>query len=131
MSYNMSCSFTWRGVAHVKEESISSETCKKEEGESSGQWVTSICHSSLGCNPRGLILCAMGRRCRGLQVEQLLMISLACRYGIFQIWCNEPALLCNRACCSSGVAKETSLSAYLLSWAIGPGRQECVRIWVI
>ena len=27
------------------------QTCKKEDGESSGQWVTSICHSSLGCTP--------------------------------------------------------------------------------
>ena len=59
------------------------------------------------------------------------MISLACQYGIFQIWCNEPALLCNRTCYSSGVAKETSLSACSLPWAIGPGRQECARIWVI
>ena len=117
-------------MAHVKEEFVSSETYKKEEGESSGQWVTSICHSLLGCNPQGLISCVMGQRCRGLQVEQLLMIFLAYRYGIVQILCNEPALLCNRACCSSEVAKDTSL-AYLLSWAIGPGRQECVQIWVI
>ena len=72
------------GVAHIKE-SVSIEICKKEEGESSGQRVTYICHSSLGCNPRGLILCAKGRRCRGLQVEILLMISLACQYGVFQI----------------------------------------------
>ena len=94
-----------RGVAHIKEEFVSIEPCKKEKGESSGQQVTSICHSSLGCNPRGLIFCVMGWRCRGLQVKQLLMISLACWYGIFQIWYNEPALLCNRACCSSGVEK--------------------------
>ena len=46
-------------MAHVKEESISSVTCKKEEGESSGQWVTSICHSLLGCNPQGLISCVI------------------------------------------------------------------------
>ena len=38
------------------------------------------------------------------------MISLACRYGIFKIWCKEPALLCNRACCSSEVAKEMFIS---------------------
>ena len=54
---------------------------------------------------------AMGRRCRGLQVGQLLIISLAWRYGIYHNWCREPALLCNRACCSSGVAKEASISA--------------------
>ena len=59
-----------RGVAHIKEEFVSIETCKKEEGESSGQWVTFICHSSLGCNPRGLIPCVIGQRCRGLQVQQ-------------------------------------------------------------
>ena len=58
---------------------------------------------------------AMGRRCRGLQVGQLLIISLAWQYGTFHSWCREPALLCNRACCSSGVARETSLSACSLS----------------
>ena len=66
----------------------------------------------------------------GLQAEQLL-IFLAWLYGIFQIWCKEQALLCNRACCSSVVAKETSLSGCSLPWAIGPGRQECVQIWVV
>ena len=115
-----------RGVVHIKEEFVLIETCKKEEGESSRQRVTSICRSLLGCNPQGLIPCAMDERWRGLQVEQLLMISVACRYGIFQIWCNEPALLCNRACCSSGVAKETSLSTCSFPWAIGPG--ECAWI---
>ena len=56
-----------RGVAHIKEEFVSIETCKKEEEESSEQWVTSICHSSLGgCNLWGLISCVMGRRCMGL-----------------------------------------------------------------
>ena len=54
-----------RGVAHIKEEFVSIETCKKDEEESLGQWVTSICHSSLGCNPRGLRPCAMGQRRRG------------------------------------------------------------------
>ena len=49
-----------RGVAHIKEEFVSVETCRKEEGESSGQWVTFICHSSLGCSPQGLIPCVMG-----------------------------------------------------------------------
>ena len=34
----------WRGVVHVKEEFVSIQTCRKEDGESSGQWVTSICH---------------------------------------------------------------------------------------
>ena len=82
------------GMTHIKEEFVSIETCKKEEEESSGQWVTFICHSSLGCSPRGLTPCAIGQRCKGLQVGQLLMISLAWLYGIFQIWCNEPALLC-------------------------------------
>ena len=72
-----------RGVAHIKEEFVSIQTCRKEDGESSGQWVKSICPNSLGCNLRGLTPCAMGRRCRGLQVEQLLMISLAWQYGIF------------------------------------------------
>ena len=50
----------------------------------------------------------------GLQVEQLLMISLAWWYGILKIWCKGPTLLCSRACCSLGVAKETSLLACLL-----------------
>ena len=118
-------------MAHIKKEFVSIETCKKEEGKSSRQWVTSICHSSLGCNPWGLIPCEIGQRCKGLQVRQLLIISLAWQYGIFQICCNELGLLCNRACCSSGVAEETSLSACSLPWAIGPGRQECVQIWVI
>ena len=94
-----------KGVAHI-EEFVSTQTCKKEDGESSGHWVTSICHNSLGCNSLGLIPCEMGRRCWGLQVEQLLMISLAWQYGIFQIWYKEPALLCNRACCSLGVEKK-------------------------
>ena len=104
-----------RGVAQIKEEFVSIQTCRKENGGSSGHWVTSICHSSLGCRLRGLILCVMGRRCRGLQVEQLLIISLAWWYGIFHSWCREPALLCNRACCFFGVAKETGLSACSLS----------------
>ena len=52
---------------------MSIQTCRKENGESSGQWVTSICHSSLGYKPQGLITFVMGR---GLQVEQLLIISL-------------------------------------------------------
>ena len=72
-----------RGVAQIKEELVSIQTCKKENGESSGQWVTPICHSSLGCKPWRLIPCAMGQRCRGLQVERLLITSLAWRYGIF------------------------------------------------
>ena len=72
-----------RGVTQIKEELVSIQTCKKEDGESSAQWVTSTCHSSLGCKPRGLIPCAIGRRCRSLQVEQLLIISLAWGYGIF------------------------------------------------
>ena len=72
-----------RGVTQIKEELMSIQTLKKEDGESSAQWVTSTCHSSLGCKPRGLIPCAIGRRCRGLQVEQLLIISLAWGYGIF------------------------------------------------
>ena len=66
-----------RGVAQIKEELVSIQTCKKEDGESSGQWVTSIYHSSLGCKPRGLIPWVMSQRCSGLQVEQLLIISLA------------------------------------------------------
>ena len=37
----------WRGVAHIKEESILIKTCKKEEEESSGEWVISICHKIL------------------------------------------------------------------------------------
>ena len=66
----MSCvALSWRGVAHIKEELVLIQTCKKEDGESSGQWVTSICHNLLGCNLRGLIPCVMGRGCRGLQVE--------------------------------------------------------------
>ena len=109
-----------RGVTQIKEELVSIQTCKKENGKSSGQWVTSICHSSLGCKPRELIPCAMGWRCRDLQVEQLLIISLAWQYGIFHSWCREPALLCNRACFSSGV-----------SWVMGLGRQECAWICVI
>ena len=32
-------------------------------------------------------------------------------YGIFYIWCKEPALLCNKASCFLGVAKETNLLA--------------------
>ena len=52
---------------------MSIQMCRKENGESSGQWVTSICHSSLDCKPWGLIPCVMGR---GLQVQQLLIISL-------------------------------------------------------
>ena len=105
-----------RGVAQIKEEFVSIQTCRKVNGESSGQWVTSICHSPLGCKLRGLISYMMGR---GLQVEQLLIIYLAWRYGIFHSLCREPALLCNRACCSSGVAKETSLSAcsFHKSWS--------------
>ena len=55
-----------RGVAHLEEEFVLIETCKKEEGESSEQWVISICHSSLGCNLQGLIPCVIGQRCRGL-----------------------------------------------------------------
>ena len=51
----------------------------------------------------------MGQRGRGLQVEQLLIIFLAWRYGIFHSWCRESALLCIRVCCFFGVAKETSL----------------------
>ena len=120
-----------RGVAQIKEEFVSIQTCKKEDGVNSGQWVTSICHNLLGCNLRELVPCAMGQRCKGLQVEQLLMISLAWRYGIFYIWSKEPALLCNKACCFLAVAKETSLSACSLPWVIGPGRQECIQIWVI
>ena len=119
MSYNVLCSFTTKRCGLEKEEFVSIQTCRKENGESSGQWVTSICHSSLGCNPQGLIPCAMGRRCRSLQVEQLLIIFLAWRYGIFHSWCRKPALLCTRACCFFGVAKETSLSACSLPWVIG------------
>ena len=51
-----------RGVAHLEEEFVLIETCKKEEGESSRQRVTSICRSLLGCNPQGLIPCAMDER---------------------------------------------------------------------
>ena len=53
----------------------------------------------------------MGQRCKGLQVEQLLMKFLAWWYGIFYIWCKEPVLLYNKACFSLGVAKETNLLA--------------------
>ena len=66
-----------RGVAQLKEEFVLIQICRKEDKESSGQWVTAICHSSLDCKLRGLIPCVMGRRYRGLQVEQLLIISLA------------------------------------------------------
>ena len=89
MSYNVLCSFTAKRCGPEKEEFVSIQTCRKEEGKSLGQWVTSICHSSLGCNLRGLISCAMGRRCRGLQVEQLLINFLAWRYGIFHSWCRS------------------------------------------
>ena len=47
-------------------------------------------------------------------------------YGIFYIWCKEPVLLRNKACCSLGVAKETNLLACSLPRVIGPGRQEYV-----
>ena len=53
----------------------------------------------------------MGQRCKGLQVKQLLIKFLAWWYGIFYILCKEPVLLCNKACCSLGVAKETNLLA--------------------
>ena len=49
----------WRGVAHIKE-LVLIQTCKKEDKESLGQWVISICHNLLGCNPRGL--------CNGLKM---------------------------------------------------------------
>ena len=52
----------------------------------------------------------MGRRCKGLQVEQLLMNFLVWWYGIFYIWCKEPAILCSKTC-FLGVAKETNLLA--------------------
>ena len=121
----------WRGVAQIREEFVLIQICKKEDGESSGQWVTSIGHNSVGFNLRRLLSCVMGQRCKGLQVEQLLMKFLAWWYGIFYILCKEPVLLCNKACCSLGVAKETNLLACSLPWVIGPGRQECVWIWVI
>ena len=63
----------WRDMAQIKKELVSIQTCKKEDEESSGLWVTSICYSSLGCELRGLIPCVMGQRCRGLQVEPLLL----------------------------------------------------------
>ena len=34
----------WRGVASRKEEFVLIKTCKKEKEESSGQWLTCICH---------------------------------------------------------------------------------------
>ena len=55
--------------------------------------------------------CVMGRRCKGLQVEQLLMKFLVWCCGIFYIWCKEPALVCNKASYFLGVAKETNLLA--------------------
>ena len=72
MGYNMLCN-PWRGVAHIKEEFVSTETYKKEKGENSGQWVTSTCHSLLGCNLWGLIPYLIIQRHKGLQRRQLLM----------------------------------------------------------